>query len=150
MLGRAVRNEQIGEAMEHIVGSELAPNDDGHAAARELVDHRQHANPPPILGAILHEVVRPHVIGSLRPQPDARAVVEPDTPTLGLLLRDFQPFPPPDAVDTLDAHAPALIDEQLADAPVAVATILRRKPHDRFRQRRFVCAHFRLAALRRA
>ena len=87
---------------------------------------------------------------SLRPQPDARAIVEPETPAFGLLHRNFQPFPPPDAVDALDAHAPAFIDEQLADAPVAVATILRCKPHDRLRQHRFVCAHFRLAALRRA
>ena len=44
-------------------------------------------------GAILNEVVGPHVIGPLRPQPDARAVVEPETPTFGLLVRDLQPFP---------------------------------------------------------
>ncbi len=43
VLRRPVRNEQIGEAVEHVVGLELARHDDRQAAARELVDHRQHA-----------------------------------------------------------------------------------------------------------
>ena len=71
-------------------------------------------------------------------------------PRLGCLLGDFQPFPPPDAVDPLHAHVPALVEEQAADAPVAVAAIPRRQPHDRLGQRGFVGAYFRLPALRRA
>ena len=87
------------------------------------------------------------MIGPLGPQADARAVVEPEASTFGLFLRDFQPFPPPDAVDALDAHLPAFVDQQSADAPVAVAAIPRRKPHDRLGQRSFIGAYFRLPAL---
>src|SRR5258707_2900497 len=66
------------------------------AATRELVDHAQHAERPAILGPILHEVVGPDVVGPLRPQPHARAVVEPQTAPFRLLLRHFKPFPSPD------------------------------------------------------
>src|SRR6185503_5869255 len=112
-------------------GSEPARNDNGQAASGELVNHGEHAKAPPVLGAVLHEVVRPHVIGPFRPQSDARAVVEPEPPALGLLLWYFQPFPPPDAVDPLHAHVPALVEEQAADAPVAIAAIPCRQPHKR-------------------
>ena len=64
----------------------------------------------------------------------ARAVVQPKEPALGLLLRDFQPFPPPDAVHPLDAHLPPLVEEQAADAPVAIAAVPRRQPNDRLGQ----------------
>src|SRR5207342_2226776 len=39
-----VRDEQLGKAVEHIVGSELARHDDGQAASCVLVDHGEHAN----------------------------------------------------------------------------------------------------------
>ena len=116
--------------MQYVVGPELARYDDGQAPSCKLVDHGEHAKAPPVLGAVLHEVVGPHVIGPFRPQPDARAVVQPQTPTLGLFVRDFQPLPPPDAVDPLHAHVPAFVEEQAADAPVAVAAIPGRQPYD--------------------
>src|SRR5262245_57046578 len=65
------------------------------------------------------EVVRRHMIGPFWPQPDARAVVQPKASPLGLFLRSFQRFLPPDAVDALHAHLPALVREQAANAPVA-------------------------------
>ena len=37
MLRRAVGGEEIGQAMEHVVGPEPSRHDDGEAAARELV-----------------------------------------------------------------------------------------------------------------
>ncbi len=48
------------------VGPEFARHDDGQAATRELVDHSEHAKASPVLDAVLHEVVRPDVIGPLR------------------------------------------------------------------------------------
>ena len=66
-----------------------------------------------VLRAVLHEVVRPDVIGPLGSQAHARAVIEPQTAPFGLLLWHFQPFPPPDAIDPLDVHPPALVDQQL-------------------------------------
>src|SRR6185503_16822100 len=117
---------------------------------RVLIDHGEHAKAPPVFSAVLHEVVGPHVIGPLRSEPDARAVVEPEPPALGLLLWYFQPFPPPDAIHALDAHVPALVEEQAADAPVAIAPVPGRQPHDRLRQSCFVSANSLLSTLRRA
>ena len=150
MLGRAVAGHEIGETVEHVVGAQSPCDDDREAAPRELVDHRQHAKLAPVLSLILHEVVAPDVIWPLRPQTDARSVVEPETAAFGLFLRDFQPFPPPDPIDALDADAPAFVDEQLAHAAIPVATVLLGEPNDRVCQRRLVVADFRRPALRRA
>ena len=64
-------DEQVGQALQHIVGPQPSCHHDGQAAPRELVDHAQHAERPPILGPILHEVVGPDMVGMLRPQPQA-------------------------------------------------------------------------------
>ena len=93
-----VCNEQVGEAVEHVVGPELARHDDSQAAPLEFVDHREPAKAPPVLGAILHEVVRPRVIWAVPAVAGCRSVVEPQAAALGLFVRDFQPFPPPNAV----------------------------------------------------
>ena len=46
MIRRTMLNEEIGQAMEHIVRSEPACNDDRQASACELVDHGQRAKAP--------------------------------------------------------------------------------------------------------
>jgi hypothetical protein len=130
--------EEIGEAVKHVVGSELSLDDDGQAAARELVEHHEHSKGAAILSTILDEVIGPDVVRPLRSQTDARSIVEPETAPLRLFCRHFEPFPAPDAVDPLDVHSPTFGNEHLADAAVAVATIARCQPHDRVRQRRLV------------
>jgi hypothetical protein len=67
-----------------------------------------------------------------------------------LLRWDFQPFPAPDPIDALDVDPPAFGNEHLADAPVAVAAVLRGEPHDIGRQRRFVARRLQMPPLRRA
>jgi hypothetical protein len=131
------------------VATELPRDDNGQAAAREFVEHHEHSKGPAILSAILDEVIGPDVIGTLRSQANARAIVGPKPAPFRLLYRHFEPFPAPDAVDPLDVHSPALGNEHLADAAVAVATIARRQPHDRVRQRRFVVGHLLPPPLRR-
>ena len=135
MLRRAVSDEEIRETLQHVVGSELPRNDNGQTAARELVEHHEHSKGPAILSAILDEVVGPDVIGALGSQANARAIVEPEAAPFRLLYRHFEPFPAPDAVDPLDIHPPTFSNEHLADAAVTVATIARRQPDDRVRQR---------------
>jgi len=71
VLGRAVRDEQIRQAVQHVIGSQAPGNNDGKAAACELVDHSQHAKGSPVLGTVLHEVVGPDVIGPLWAQANA-------------------------------------------------------------------------------
>ena len=53
------------QALQHIVGSQPSRHHDGQAAARELIDHAQHAERSAILGPILDEVVGPDMVGRL-------------------------------------------------------------------------------------
>jgi len=43
VLWRAAINEEVGQTLENIIGSEPPRHDDGEAASCELVDHREHA-----------------------------------------------------------------------------------------------------------
>jgi len=67
---------------------------DRQALVLELVHHVEHAVFAAVMGAVLDEVVRPHMIGAFRPQPDAGAVRKPKTPTFRLLLGHLQALPP--------------------------------------------------------
>src|SRR6188508_1468823 len=44
----------------------------------------------------------------LGPKPDARSVIQPEPASLRLFLRNLQPLPPPDTLDTLGIHRPTL------------------------------------------
>jgi hypothetical protein len=78
---------------QHVVRIEFARHHDGQTAPRELVDHGQHAKPPAVLSAVLHEVLGLHVVGPLGPETDARPVVEPQAATFRLLLGHFEALP---------------------------------------------------------
>jgi hypothetical protein len=134
----SVRDEEIGQAMKHVVGSEPPGNDDCQASARELIKHDEHAESATVVSTILDEVVRPDVVRPLRSETYARPVVEPEAAPFWLFHRYFQPFPAPDAIDALDVDPPALGNEHLADAPIAVTAVSRGEPHDVGRQCRFV------------
>src|SRR3712207_2697472 len=58
-------------------------------AQDEVVDDIEHPELAPVMGAILHEVVRPHVIAVLGPQPDTRSIGQPRSSALGLPGRHF-------------------------------------------------------------
>ena len=147
---RAVSNEEIGETVEHVIGSEPPCDDDRQTAARELVEHDEHAECATVLCPILDKVVRPDVVWSLGSQPHARPVGEPETAPLRLLHWYLQPFPTPDPIDALDVDPPAFGNEHLTDAPVAVAAVLLGEPHDIGCQRRFVVRRLEMPPLRRA
>ena len=68
MFRRTVRNKEINQTLEHIVGSEPSRNDDGEAAACELVEHDEHAEGATVLRAILDEVIRPDVVWTCGPE----------------------------------------------------------------------------------
>ena len=87
---------------------------------------------------------------TLRPQPDARAVSEPEAAAFGLFLRHFQPFPSPDALDPLLVHPPAFDAQQSADPPIAIAAVGRRQADDRRGQRLLIITDDGPPALRRA
>jgi hypothetical protein len=64
--GGAVDGEQLGQAMQNIVGVQLARHDDGEALAGKLINDRQHAKRPAVLRLVLDEIIAPDVAGALK------------------------------------------------------------------------------------
>src|SRR5262245_39138540 len=67
MSGNAPQDEQVGQNVDHIDRLELAGDTDRQAFMAELVEHVEHPVPASIVGAILDEVIGPHMIALLRP-----------------------------------------------------------------------------------
>ena len=63
------------------------------------------------------------------PEPDARPVVEPEPPTLGLFLRNLQPLLAPDTFDPLVIDLPAVPLQKGSDAPIPIATVSGSQAH---------------------
>ena len=93
------------------------------------------------------EVVTPHVIATLRPQPDTRAVIEPKTASWLVFLGNLQPLTAPDALHPVRAGIPSSISNQRCDPAVAIAAILGGQRYDRPCQRDFVCTDDRRVTL---
>jgi len=100
------------------------------------------------VGPGLHEVVTPHLVPIGGPQPDARAIVEPQPSSRLLLLWYFQPFATPDAFDSILADLPAGSIEQRREPAIPRAAILAGKYNDGLSQSIFVFTLRRRVALR--
>jgi hypothetical protein len=87
---------------------------------------------------------------ALRPQPNARAIIEPESPAWLLLLRNLQPLATPDSLDSILANSPVRPLQQRRDAPVTVASILAGQFDDGLRESILIFALCRLIALRAA
>src|SRR5687768_13481387 len=122
MSGYAAQDEQVREHIDYVHGLQLPAHPDGETLMRELVDDVQHPVLPSVMGAILHEVIAPDVVGLFGSHPDTGSIVEPQTPSLGLFSRHFQPLPSPDTLDPLVVDHPAGgRAQEFCDLPVAVA-----------------------------
>jgi hypothetical protein len=64
------------------------------------------------------------MVGPAGPETDARSVIEPQPPTLGLFLGNLQPLPPPNALDPLGIYLPAFGPQQGGDLSVTVSAVL--------------------------
>ena len=120
----AAQDEQVGQDVDDVDRGELAPDPDGQALAGELVQDIEHAEGPAVICPVMDEVVGPDMVRPIGAQPDAGAVVEPQTPSLGLFLGHLQPLAPPQAQGTLVVDLPAGVAQQGGDPPVSVATVL--------------------------
>jgi len=138
MGGDAAQNEEVGKHFDDIDGLQLPLDSDGDAFPRELFDYVEHGDFPAIVRPILDEIIGPHMVGVFRSQSDAGTVVQPQPTALWLLVRHFQPLPPPDALDPFDVHNPASLMQHRGDAAIAIAAILEGKRRDVGGQRRFV------------
>jgi hypothetical protein len=146
----STQDEVIGQNIDHVDGLQLARHPDRQALVRELVEDIEHAILPPIMRAMLDEVVGPHVIAMLRSQADARTIRQPQTTSFGLLLGNLQPLTSPNPLDPFVVHNPASVAKQGCDFAVAVATILPGELDDVGRQPLLVVAALRRLALCRA
>ncbi len=71
----AAQDEQVSERVDDIDGLEPAVHPEGEAFAGELVDDVEHPILPPLMGAILDEVVGPDMVGIFGSQANAGSVV---------------------------------------------------------------------------
>src|SRR5579875_1631226 len=140
----------LGQHVDHLVAVDPPPDMDRQALPRVLVDQIQEPNRPSIVGESAHEVVRPDVIRSLRPQPHAGAVVEPQTAAWLLPLRHLQPFAAPYPLDPILAYVPACFLQLDGDASISISAILAGQCNDGPGQRVLVIPLRRLVALRAA
>ena len=109
VLRRPVGDEEIGQTLEHVVGSKPSRNDNRQAPARELIQYDQHAEGAAVLRAVLNKVVRPDVIDPLGSVPNA-AVLTAARQTASPLLfpRDLHLFLLPQSMDSFVVHLPPL------------------------------------------
>src|ERR1043166_6033938 len=89
----------------------------------ELVDDVEHAKLPSIMGALLKEIVGPHVIRALGSEPNARSVIQPQAGALGLPRGNLQPLASPDSLDPLVVDQPADLAQKRGNLAIAVAAI---------------------------
>jgi hypothetical protein len=116
---------------------------------RELIHDIEHPVFSPIMRAVFDKVVAPHVIAVLRPEPDARTVGEPKTPSFCLFVGNLQALAPPDPLDPLVVDEPARLTQQRGDLAIAVAAVITGKLDDVGGQPLFVVAPRWRLALRR-
>ena len=76
------------------------------------------------MGAGLHKIIAPDMLGKERFQPDHGTIVEPQSPSFRLFLRDFQPFSAPDPLHTLVIDDPAFVSQQRGHSAITVASVL--------------------------
>ena len=127
MAGYPAQDEEVGENIDDVDGLEFAIDADRQALVGELVDDVEHAVFPAIMRAVLDEVVRPDVVGMLRPQTNAGAVCEPEAASFGLLLGNLQALASPDPLDPRVTDQPASITQQGGNLAIAIAAVLSSK-----------------------
>lgn len=123
MTGHTTQDEQVRQGVDDIGRVELARDPDRQALPGELVDDVEHAELPAIVRPALDKIIGPDMVGVFRSKPDTRSVIQPETPSLRLFLGNLQPLPPPDALDALGIHRPALRSQHRRDPAIAIAAI---------------------------
>ena len=124
MLRHSLGHHHVGQRFDHLRRTPPSFRPDHQALPAVLIDKIQHPHRPSVVRLGAHEVVRPYMVGVLRPQPYTRSIVEPQPPARLLLLRNFQPFTTPDPLYPVLANMPTCPLQQRRDPTVAVASIV--------------------------
>jgi len=102
------------------------------------------------MGSIFNKVVRPDVVGALRPKAETGSVIEPKTSTFGVFGRYFKPLTSPDPGYPLSVHPPACVSQHRRDTTIAIATVLDSQSRDISGQGRLIIRSGWLLTLRGA
>lgn len=143
-------DEKMGQCIQHFGGIELSINADHQHLPGVFVDNVQCSTDPPVSSPIWDEVIGPERVGALGPQTNTGPVIQPEPTLFLLLLRDFQPFTAPDALNSLVVHMPARVVQQAGDHAIAMALVLAGQLDDVVCQTVFICTALGRFALRRS
>ena len=88
------------------------------------------------------------MVGMLRPQQHARAVVQPEPSALGLFGRDLQPLASPDPRDPFGVYPPTSVRQHRREPTIAIAAVLDGERRDVGRQGSLIIGPVGLLALR--
>src|SRR5690606_17461232 len=146
----AAHRKQLRQRVDHILARDAPVHLQGQALPRVLVHQRQPLQGAPAGRTIKHKVPAPDVVLLLGFAEMAAVLAAPQSPLLPLLLRDFQPFPTPQAIHPRVARLPAFGPKQPADPAIAEPRTLLRQLQHPLGQSRLVVARLRLVALRAA
>ena len=113
-----------------------------------FVDQRQDAQATPVMILAMHKVEAPDVIAMERSQPNAGAIVQPETAAWSIILRDLEALTTPDPLNSVLAQRLARCLQQRGDTAVAVASVLGRQGDDGAGQRILIGRHGGHVALR--
>src|ERR1039457_1382017 len=120
MFWNSLHHHYIGQRADHF-GAAPSPLASYHQTLPGvLINQIQHPHCSSVMRLRTDEVVAPHMALALRPQPYARAIVEPQPPSWLLHLRNLQPLAPPVSLASTLPTPPPRSPQQRRDAPVAI------------------------------
>ena len=109
------------EFVDGLVGAHPSGGGRGESFAGVLVGDREDPDRPPVVGLVLEEVDRPHVVGVS----GCDMTGHPPSPSsLARFDREAQSLISPQALDTLSVAYPALPAQEHVDPPIPVAGML--------------------------
>lgn len=108
MLRDSVLDKQICENQNNVLASDSTSYERSQTLFGVLIDDIQDLELPAVVSLLRDKIVAPDVILVRWPQPNARAIGEPKSGSLGLLLRNLQSFILPDSVDAVPANLKTL------------------------------------------
>ena len=116
--------DKIGCNFIRLTGATVAVSTSNRRALA-VATHRSSSLPQAsaIMRSSFDKVVAPYMIGSFRPQPNARSVIWPQPSSRLLFGGNLQALPPPNALHWIFADTPTRLVQQCRDATVSVAAV---------------------------
>ena len=127
----AMLHRQPVQNIQNIVGVHLGPHRRAKRFTGVLIKHGEHLVAPPIAELVMHEVNRPDMIGMCRPQPDDRAVLVIEPPSLLMPMGKLQTFFAPQTLNLLVIDLPAFHAQQSRYLSIPVSPVLLGQPDHR-------------------